>query len=96
MACLARDMVIANTFGSAALLIIFLLGGFILPKGECWFLSQGLLLIIIWNDKLFLSGMIKPWWVWAFWVSPLSYGQRAISVNEFTATRWTEVCSLDS
>ncbi|KAI3434296.1 uncharacterized protein J3R85_006768 [Psidium guajava] len=67
MATIARDMVIANTFGSAALLIIFLLGGFIIPKS-----------------------MIKPWWVWGFWVSPLSYGQRAISVNEFTATRWTE------
>ncbi|KAL5778742.1 hypothetical protein ACOSQ2_009479 [Xanthoceras sorbifolium] len=67
MASLARDMVIANTFGSAALLIIFLLGGFIIPKD-----------------------MIKPWWVWGFWVSPLSYGQRAISVNEFSATRWME------
>ncbi|PIN16189.1 Pleiotropic drug resistance proteins (PDR1-15), ABC superfamily [Handroanthus impetiginosus] len=67
MASIARDMIIANTFGSAALLIIFLLGGFIIPKE-----------------------MIKPWWVWAFWVSPLSYGQRAISVNEFTATRWME------
>lgn len=33
MASLARDMVIANTFGSAALLIIFLLGGFIIPQG---------------------------------------------------------------
>ncbi|XP_030447307.1 ABC transporter G family member 31 [Syzygium oleosum] len=67
MASIARDMVIANTFGSAALLVIFLLGGFIIPKS-----------------------MIKPWWVWGFWLSPLSYGQRAISVNEFTATRWTE------
>ncbi|KAH6765688.1 pleiotropic drug resistance 3 [Perilla frutescens var. hirtella] len=67
MASLARDMIIANTFGSAALLIIFLLGGFILPKE-----------------------MIKPWWVWAFWASPLSYAQRAISVNEFTAKRWME------
>ncbi|XP_062085164.1 ABC transporter G family member 31 [Humulus lupulus] len=67
MAALARDMIIANTFGSAALLIIFLLGGFILPKE-----------------------MITPWWEWAFWLSPLSYGQRAISVNEFTATRWME------
>ena len=38
--------------------------------------------------------MIKPWWIWGFWVSPLSYGQRAISVNEFTATRWMEVRSL--
>lgn len=32
MASIARDMVIANTFGSAALLVIFLLGGFIIPK----------------------------------------------------------------
>ncbi|KGN47083.1 ABC transporter G family member 31 [Cucumis sativus] len=71
MAAIARDMVIANTFGSAALLIIFLLGGFIIPKE-----------------------MIKPWWSWAFWVSPLSYGQRAISVNEFTATRWMEKSSI--
>ncbi|XP_022948220.1 ABC transporter G family member 31-like [Cucurbita moschata] len=67
MAAITRDMVIASTFGSAALLIIFLLGGFIIPKE-----------------------MIKPWWSWAFWVSPLSYVQRAISVNEFTATRWME------
>ncbi|XP_023513303.1 ABC transporter G family member 31-like [Cucurbita pepo subsp. pepo] len=67
MAAIARDMVVANTFGSAALLVIFLLGGFIIPKD-----------------------MIKPWWSWAFWVSPLTYGQRALSVNEFTATRWME------
>ncbi|WCJ29208.1 ABC transporter G family member 31 [Euphorbia peplus] len=65
MASIARDMVIANTFGSAGLLIVFLLGGFIIPKEA-----------------------IKPWWVWGFWVSPLSYGQRAISVNEFLADRW--------
>ncbi|XP_022148375.1 ABC transporter G family member 31 isoform X2 [Momordica charantia] len=67
MAAVTRDMVVANTFGSATLLIIFLLGGFIIPKA-----------------------MIKPWWAWAFWLSPLSYGQRAISVNEFTATRWKQ------
>ncbi|KAF1863633.1 hypothetical protein Lal_00030702 [Lupinus albus] len=65
MAAIARDMVLANTFGSAALLVIFLLGGFIVPKG-----------------------MIKPWWIWGYWLSPLTYGQRAITVNEFTATRW--------
>ncbi|KAK1586668.1 hypothetical protein Q3G72_004873 [Acer saccharum] len=71
MASLARDMVIANIFGSAALLIIFLLGGFIIPKD-----------------------MIKPWWVWGFWVSPLSYGQNALSVNEFTASRWNETSAI--
>ena len=33
MASIARDMVIANTFGSAAVLAVFLLGGFVIPKG---------------------------------------------------------------
>lgn len=33
MAALAREMIVANTFGSAALFIIFMLGGFIIPKG---------------------------------------------------------------
>ncbi|CAI0544500.1 unnamed protein product, partial [Linum tenue] len=33
MAAVARDPVIANTFASAALLIVFLSGGFIIPKG---------------------------------------------------------------
>ncbi|KAK7387230.1 hypothetical protein VNO78_27860 [Psophocarpus tetragonolobus] len=71
MASVARDMVIANTFGSASLMIIFLLGGFIIPKG-----------------------MVKPWWIWGYWLSPLTYGQRAISVNEFTATRWMQHSAL--
>ncbi|KAI4973612.1 hypothetical protein ZWY2020_041393 [Hordeum vulgare] len=68
MGAVARDMTIANTFGSAALMVIFLLGGFIIPKEA-----------------------IKPWWQWAYWVSPLMYGQRAISVNEFSDSRWSKV-----
>ncbi|XP_039037793.1 ABC transporter G family member 31-like [Hibiscus syriacus] len=31
---IARDIVIANTFGSAAILIVLLLGGFLVPKDE--------------------------------------------------------------
>nr|XP_043635485.1 ABC transporter G family member 31 [Erigeron canadensis] len=67
LAAVARNMIVSNTFGSAALLVIFLLGGFIMPKD-----------------------MIKPWWTWGFWMSPLSYAQRAIAVNEFTSTRWMQ------
>lgn len=49
IAALARDMIIANTFGSAGLLIIFLLGGFIIPKGK------GLLILHInHNEKCLL------------------------------------------
>nr|XP_027190419.1 ABC transporter G family member 31 [Cicer arietinum] len=71
MASLGRDMIIANTGGSGVLMILFLLGGFIVPKG-----------------------MIKPWWLWGYWLSPLNYGQRAVSVNEFTATRWMGTSAL--
>ncbi|KAJ0084449.1 hypothetical protein Patl1_30941 [Pistacia atlantica] len=38
---------------------------------------------------------IEPWCSWAFWVSPLSYGQRAFSVNEFSATRWKEKSAIE-
>lgn len=68
MGAVARDMTIANTFGSAALLAIILLGGFIVPEAA-----------------------IKQWWEWAYWVSPLMYAQCAISVNEFSASRWSKV-----
>uniref|UniRef100_A0A7N0SXU5 Uncharacterized protein n=1 Tax=Kalanchoe fedtschenkoi TaxID=63787 RepID=A0A7N0SXU5_KALFE len=33
MASLARDIIIANTIGTAALMVIFLMAGFIIPKG---------------------------------------------------------------
>ncbi|MCO5595596.1 hypothetical protein L7F22_049641 [Adiantum nelumboides] len=33
---------------------------------------------------------IPKWWVWGYWVSPLMYGQNAIAVNEFTASRWAK------
>ncbi|TMW95972.1 hypothetical protein EJD97_008115 [Solanum chilense] len=71
IASIARVLVVSNTFASAALLITFLSGGFIVPKD-----------------------LIKPWWEWAFWISPLTYGQRAISVNEFTSTRWMQKITI--
>ncbi|KAG8363960.1 hypothetical protein BUALT_Bualt19G0076700 [Buddleja alternifolia] len=43
---------------------------------------------------LLFSGFIIPrpsmpiWLKWAFWVSPLSYGEIGLAVNEFLAPRW--------
>jgi hypothetical protein len=31
---------------------------------------------------------VHPWWIWGYWISPLSYAQNAITVNEFLAPRW--------
>lgn len=57
---------IANTGGSGVLVLIFLLGGFIIPKSQ-----------------------IPNWWEWAYWLSPLSYIFKAITINEFLDSRWT-------
>nr|XP_051204058.1 ABC transporter G family member 48-like isoform X1 [Lolium perenne] len=65
MGAIFRSMVVANNFGMFTILIIFIFGGFLIPRGD-----------------------IKPWWIWAYWSSPMMYCQNAISVNEFLATRW--------
>lgn len=39
-AAVCRSMIIANTGGSLALLLIFLLGGFIIPRG--WYKNKAL------------------------------------------------------
>jgi ABC-type multidrug transport system ATPase subunit len=65
MGAVLKSMVVANTFGMFVILLIFIFGGFLIPKGD-----------------------IRPWWIWAYWSSPMMYSQNAISVNEFLATRW--------
>ncbi|XP_058780574.1 ABC transporter G family member 35-like [Vicia villosa] len=65
-----RTMIIANTGGSLMLLLVFLLGGFVLPKRD-----------------------IPDWWVWGYWLSPLSYAFNALSVNEMLAPRWSKPSS---
>ncbi|KAK8611432.1 hypothetical protein V6N13_131483 [Hibiscus sabdariffa] len=73
IAGLCRTMVIANTGGALTLLLVFLLGGFIVPKRE-----------------------IPNWWEWAYWVSPLSYGYNAFTVNEIFAPRWMNKQASDN
>ncbi|XP_020585995.1 pleiotropic drug resistance protein 2-like isoform X2 [Phalaenopsis equestris] len=65
IAASGRTMVIANTFGVFALLVVFVLGGFVISKDD-----------------------IQPWWIWAYWLSPMMYGQNAIAINEFLDPRW--------
>ncbi|KAJ0890826.1 putative ABC-type xenobiotic transporter [Helianthus annuus] len=73
IAGVCKTMNIANTGGSVVLLLIFLLGGFILPKNS-----------------------IPNWWEWAYWVSPLSYIFKSITINEFLDPRWTSQRSSDN
>lgn len=65
-----RTLVVSGTGGSLTLFLIFLLGGFIIPKSR-----------------------IPIWWSWGYWLSPLTYAQNAISVNEFLAPEWDQPMS---
>ncbi|KAI3463305.1 hypothetical protein Pfo_019968 [Paulownia fortunei] len=73
IAGICRTMIIANTGGALTLLLVFLLGGFILPKDQ-----------------------IPDWWRWGYWVSPLTYGYNAITVNEMFAPRWMNKLASDN
>ncbi|XP_042478945.1 pleiotropic drug resistance protein 3-like [Macadamia integrifolia] len=50
--------------------------------------------LMAWVFLFVFSGFIIPkssmpsWLKWAFWVSPLSYGEIGMTVNEFLAPRW--------
>ncbi|KAL4312829.1 hypothetical protein GQ457_01G039730 [Hibiscus cannabinus] len=66
IAATGRNMIVANTFGSFALLVIFTLGGFVLSRAD-----------------------IKSWWIWGYWISPMTYGQNALMVNEFRGNQWS-------
>ncbi|KAF7012500.1 hypothetical protein CFC21_026688 [Triticum aestivum] len=65
LAAIFKSMVMANNFGMFVILLIFIFGGFLIPRGD-----------------------IRPWWIWAYWSSPMMYSQNALSVNEFLASRW--------
>ncbi|CAL1376770.1 unnamed protein product [Linum trigynum] len=68
IAATGRNMIIANTFGSFVLLLLFALSGFVLSRED-----------------------VKKWWLWAYWASPMMYGQNAIVVNEFLGHSWSHI-----
>uniref|UniRef100_A0A7N0UHR1 ABC transporter domain-containing protein n=1 Tax=Kalanchoe fedtschenkoi TaxID=63787 RepID=A0A7N0UHR1_KALFE len=68
IASVFQTMIAAMTCGTLALLIMYLFGGFLIPRSS-----------------------LPPWLRWGFWLSPMSYGEIGISVNEFLAPRWQKV-----
>ncbi|KAK9991985.1 hypothetical protein SO802_026970 [Lithocarpus litseifolius] len=68
IASVFRTMVTASTCGALILVLIFLFGGFIIPRSS-----------------------LPPWLRWGFWLSPMSYAEIGIALNEFLAPRWQKV-----
>ncbi|BBG98920.1 ABC-2 and Plant PDR ABC-type transporter family protein [Prunus dulcis] len=73
IAGVCRTMIISHTGGTVIVLIVFMLGGFIIPRGE-----------------------IPKWWIWGYWVSPMTYGFNALTVNEMYSPRWMNKLASDN
>lgn len=42
-------------------------------------------------SRVLVAASMPTWLEWGFWVSPLSYGEIGLTVNEFLAPRWEKV-----
>ncbi|KAF3614076.1 ABC transporter G family member 39 [Capsicum annuum] len=79
----SRTQVVANTFATFTMLIVFVLGGFIVAKGArrpSWLSMR--------SPKLGVSDDLRPWMRWGYYISPMTYGQNAVAINEFLDDRW--------
>ncbi|XP_068634452.1 ABC transporter G family member 45-like [Aristolochia californica] len=65
IAIIGRTQVVSNMLSTAALVALYILGGFVISRDN-----------------------LKSWWAWAYWVSPLTYAQNAVAINEFLDDRW--------
>lgn len=50
--------------------------------------STALLVLVVFAGFSIVKDSIPPWWIWAYYLSPLSWGLQAIVVNEMTQERW--------
>ncbi|KAH9331544.1 hypothetical protein KI387_003652, partial [Taxus chinensis] len=55
--------------------------------------SLAIFIVLIFGGFLIPRPSLPKWCQWAFWISPLSYAETAITVNEFLAPRWTSKLS---
>ncbi|XP_060969402.1 pleiotropic drug resistance protein 3 [Cannabis sativa] len=53
--------------------------------------SFTILFVLLFGGFIIPNSSMPDWLKWGFWISPLTYGEIAISVNEFLAPRWEKV-----
>ncbi|KAK2634606.1 hypothetical protein Ddye_029398 [Dipteronia dyeriana] len=57
--------------------------------------SFALLLVLLFGGFMITHPSMPVWMKWGFWLSPLTYGEIGISVNEFLAPRWQKTLSTN-
>ncbi|XWS57389.1 hypothetical protein CRYUN_Cryun09bG0170100 [Craigia yunnanensis] len=55
--------------------------------------SFAMLFVFLFGGFIITQPSMPVWLKWAFWVSPMTYGEIGLSVNEFLAPRWQRISS---
>jgi ABC-type multidrug transport system ATPase subunit/ABC-type multidrug transport system permease subunit len=55
--------------------------------------SMALVIVVVLDGFLIPRSSIPKWCRWGYWISPLTYAETAITVNEFLAPRWRKLTS---
>ncbi|KAK1591597.1 hypothetical protein Q3G72_010173 [Acer saccharum] len=55
--------------------------------------SVSILTLLLFGGFVIPKSSMPSWLEWGFWVSPLTYGEIGLTVNEFLAPRWEEIMS---
>ncbi|XP_031741892.1 pleiotropic drug resistance protein 3 isoform X2 [Cucumis sativus] len=58
--------------------------------------SFAILTVLIFGGFIIAHPSMPAWLEWAFWASPISYGEIALSTNEFLAPRWQKLEASNS
>ncbi|KAI3417297.1 Protein kinase domain-containing protein [Psidium guajava] len=58
--------------------------------------SVALLILMLFGGFIIPKPSMPAWLKWGFWVSPLTYGEIGLAVNEFDAPRWQKILSSDT
>lgn len=99
IASIFQTVVASVTAGTVAIVFVLLFGGFIIPK------RKNPELVYFFNTQFCsenkfscfsIVAYMPSWLRWGFWVSPVSYGEIGLTVNEFLAPRWEKVIVYNS
>ncbi|XP_038702840.1 pleiotropic drug resistance protein 3-like [Tripterygium wilfordii] len=53
--------------------------------------NSAVFLLLLFSGFIIVKPSMPSWLKWGFWASPVSYGEIALSVNEFHAPRWQKL-----
>jgi len=101
VASYCQTMVAGSVGGTMSFLVILLFGGFIIPRCKTFPCFLEFILDAIYGSQLINNCLhvsiqttiasMPNWLKWGFWLSPLSYAEISLTVNEFFAPRWLKV-----